>query len=104
MWMGRCASETWENIRTAICKRSWRSGLGNASATLSKDDRLRDMQERVDEYLNFGVPNVWILDPVLRKAWVCTSSGFQEPADGILHAAGSTIHLPLAEIFAELDL
>ncbi|MGA3041003.1 MAG: Uma2 family endonuclease [Bryobacteraceae bacterium] len=70
---------------------------------LSKDDRLRDMQERVDEYLTFGVPNVWILDPVLRKAYVCTQSGFQEPEGGVLQAAGSAIRVPLAEVFAELD-
>src|ERR1017187_1889638 len=70
---------------------------------LSKDDRLRDMQERVDEYLNFGVPNVWILDPVLRKAYVCTQNGFLEPEGGILQAAGSAIRVPLAEVFAELD-
>jgi Uma2 family endonuclease len=70
---------------------------------LSKDDRLRDMQERVDEYLAFGVPNVWILDPVLRKAYVCTRTGFLEPESGILQAAGSPIHVPLAGIFAELD-
>jgi len=70
---------------------------------LSKDDRLRDLRERVDEYLNFGVPNVWILDPVLRKAYVCTQTGFQEPEGGVLEAAGSPIRVPLAEVFAELD-
>jgi Uma2 family endonuclease len=70
---------------------------------LSKDDRLRDMHERVDDYLAFGVPNVWILDPVLRKAYVCTPSGFNEPEDGILQVAESPIRIPLAEVFAELD-
>jgi Uma2 family endonuclease len=70
---------------------------------LSKDDRLRDMQERVDEYLNFGVPDVWILDPVSRKAYVCTQSGFQEPDGCILQSARSPIRVPLAEVFAELD-
>ena len=70
---------------------------------LSKDDSLRSIRERVDEYLNFGVPNVWILDPVLRKAYVCTQSGFQEPDGGILQAAGYPIRVPLAEVFAELD-
>jgi hypothetical protein len=61
------------------------------------------MQERVDEYLNFGVSNVWILDPVSRKAYVCTQSGFQEPDCGILQVAGSPIRVPLPEVFAELD-
>jgi Uma2 family endonuclease len=70
---------------------------------LSKDDRLRDMRERADDYLDFGVPNVWILDPVLRKAYVCTRSGFLEPESGLLQAAGSPVCVPLAEVFAELD-
>lgn len=70
---------------------------------LSKDDRLRDMQERVDDYLAFGVPNVWILDPVLRKAYVCTRTGFHDPESAILEVADSTIRVPLAEVFAELD-
>jgi Uma2 family endonuclease len=69
---------------------------------LSKDDSLRSVRERVDDYLNLGVPNVWILDPVLRKAYVCTRTGFQEPAGGILEVTGSAIRVPLAEIFAEL--
>ena len=38
---------------------------------LSKDDTLRSMQERVDEYRAFGVPNIWILDPVKRRAYLC---------------------------------
>src|SRR5580658_3218136 len=70
---------------------------------LSKDDRLRDVQERVDEYLDFGVSNVWILDPGLRKGYVCTHSGFQEPESGILQAAGSDVRIPPAEIFAQLE-
>jgi Uma2 family endonuclease len=70
---------------------------------LSKDDRLRDLQQRVDEYLDFGVPNVWILDPVLRKGYVCTHSGFLEPESGLLQVTESSIHLPLTEIFAQLD-
>jgi Uma2 family endonuclease len=70
---------------------------------LSKDDSLREMRERVDDYLNFGVPNVWILDPVLRKAYVCTRTGFQEPEGGVIEVTGTAVHVPLAEIFAELD-
>jgi Uma2 family endonuclease len=70
---------------------------------LSKDDSLRSVRERVDDYLNFGVPNVWILDPGLRKAYVCTPTGFQEPENGVLEATGTPIRVPLAEVFAELD-
>ncbi len=44
---------------------------------LSKDDRLRDMQERVADYLNLGVPNVWILDPLSRRVYICTAGEFR---------------------------
>ncbi|MDQ6758931.1 MAG: Uma2 family endonuclease [Acidobacteriota bacterium] len=45
---------------------------------LSKDDTLRGMQERVDDYLAFGVQNVWILDPVKRRACACSEGDFTE--------------------------
>ena len=44
---------------------------------LSPDDRLSEMRQRVDDYLSFGVPNVWILDPATRQAWRCTATGMQ---------------------------
>ena len=34
---------------------------------LSKDDRASDLQEKIDDYLNFGVPFVWVIDPRRRK-------------------------------------
>jgi Uma2 family endonuclease len=30
---------------------------------LSKDDTMTGMQERIDDYLKFGVRYVWVLDP-----------------------------------------
>ena len=45
---------------------------------LSKDDSLRNMRERVDDYLTFGVQNIWILDPASRRAYICSRTGFQE--------------------------
>ena len=70
---------------------------------LSKDDTLRSMQERVDDYLAFGVPNIWILDPEKRRAYVCTRGDFREPEGGILEVATSPIRISLSELFAELD-
>jgi len=32
---------------------------------LSKDDRMEDMQEKIDDYLRFGVPYIWIINPRL---------------------------------------
>ena len=39
------------------------------------------MQDRVDDYLKFGVGYVWILDPSRRKAWRCTADGMREVAE-----------------------
>ena len=64
---------------------------------------LRKMRERVDDYLNFGTEHVWIIDPGLRKAYVCSKTGFQEPEEGTLEVPGSPIRVVLSELFAELD-
>jgi Uma2 family endonuclease len=70
---------------------------------LSPKDTLRRTRVRVDDYLDFGVPHVWIVDPELRKAYVCSRTGFQEPDSGILAIPGTPIHVVLSELFAELD-
>lgn len=36
---------------------------------LSPSDRLAEMQERVDDYLAFGVKHVWLINPQARKAY-----------------------------------
>jgi Uma2 family endonuclease len=69
---------------------------------LSKDDSLRSMQERVDDYLHFGVEHVWILDPALRRAYICSSAGFQEPQSGFLEVPGTPIRLNLTELFDQV--
>ncbi len=66
---------------------------------LSKDDSLRGMRERVDDYLDFGVQHVWILDPAVRRAYVCSRTGFQEPESGVLSIPNTPIRLVLSELF-----
>lgn len=69
---------------------------------LSKDDTLRSMRERVDDYLDFGVQHVWILDPATRRAYVCTKNAFQEPAQGELSVPGTPIRILLTDLFEQL--
>jgi Uma2 family endonuclease len=69
---------------------------------LSKDDTLRSMRERVDDYLNFHVEHVWILDPALKRAYVCTRTAFQEPESGELTLSGTPIRIVLNEIFGQM--
>jgi Uma2 family endonuclease len=61
---------------------------------LSQDDTLLNMQDRVDDYVAFGVPNIWILDPVKRRAYVCSHRDFREPEKGILEVANSPFAFP----------
>ncbi len=70
---------------------------------LSKDDSLRTMQDRVDDYLDFGVSNIWILDPARKRAWVCSRHGLLEPENRVLEVSHSPIRIPLDELFADLD-
>ena len=70
---------------------------------LSKDDRVSNMQERIDDYLKFGVRYVWLIDPRTRRAWIYTSDGAHESKDGILRTEDPAIDLPLPEIFHALE-
>jgi Uma2 family endonuclease len=69
---------------------------------LSKDDSLRSMRERVDDYLNFGVHNVWILDPATKRAYLCSRTAFQEPEHGTLVVPDTPIRLVLSELFDQI--
>ena len=64
---------------------------------LSKDDRLSDMQERVGDFLNFGVRYVWVIDPRTRKAWRCTMGGISEVSE--LRTEDPEIVVPLDALF-----
>ena len=64
---------------------------------MSKDDRLAEMQERVEDYLKFGVRYVWILDFAKRRAWRCTLEGMHEVTE--LRTENPVTLVPLAELF-----
>lgn len=70
---------------------------------LSPDDSFRSVQQRASDYLNFGVPDVWILDPSQHRAYICSRRGFREPEGGILEVPSSPIRIPLEDLFADLD-
>ena len=70
---------------------------------LSPDDRLSRLDRKVDDYLRMGVENVWVIDPALRKGWVCSPSGWTHPEDGRFSVPGTEIYVSLPEIFDALD-
>jgi len=70
---------------------------------LSKDDTLRGIRDKVDDYLSFGVENVWILDPARKDALIADRTGYHAPSGDVLAVRGTPIHLPLQQTFAEFD-
>src|SRR5271155_5156498 len=66
---------------------------------LSKDDTMDSMQEKIDDYLRFGVPYIWIVNPRLRKGYVATKAGMVEAESGVLETSDPDIRVPVAELF-----
>ncbi|MBZ5726026.1 MAG: Uma2 family endonuclease [Acidobacteriia bacterium] len=64
---------------------------------LSPEDRMSRMQVRVDDYVAFGVPYVWILDPWSRKVWRCTAGGMFEVKE--LRTENPEIVVPVRDLF-----
>ena len=66
---------------------------------LSRDDTMSEMQERIDDYLAFGVRFVWLVDPRRRRGWISTAEGMEEARDGKLRTTAPNLEVPLGEIF-----
>lgn len=66
---------------------------------LSKDDRAEDIQEKIEEYLAFGVKYIWIINPRNRLAYVHTAAGITKAEGGILKTADPEIIVPLATVW-----
>jgi Uma2 family endonuclease len=69
---------------------------------LSPEDRWSRTQQRIDDYLNFVVPYIWVIEPASRRAWACSKDGNFEIHDGVLRAENPSLEIPLADIFSEL--
>jgi Uma2 family endonuclease len=66
---------------------------------LSKDDRINEMRERVEDYLTFGVRYVWVVDPLARRAQIYDSAGVHDLKDGMLWSSDPEILVPFDPLF-----
>ena len=66
---------------------------------LSPEDRWERMQKKIDDYLRFGVPYVWVINPRDQRGWAYTKDGNAEVPDGVLQTENPSLAVPLAEIF-----
>jgi Uma2 family endonuclease len=66
---------------------------------LSEDDTMQYMQEKIDDYLRFGVRYVWIINPRNQKGYVVTLAGMVEATLGTLETKDPAISMPVSVLF-----
>jgi len=59
---------------------------------------VEEMQERIDDYLDFGVRYVWLIHPRTRRAFIYTKDSVREVKDGTLVTNDSDIRVSLGEL------
>ena len=67
---------------------------------LSKDDRHSDLMQKLEEYRAWGVPNIWVIDPVTKRFSMYTELGLQNVSSFAL--AGYPFQLAPADLFSRL--
>lgn len=69
---------------------------------LSPEDRWSRMQERLTDYLSFGVPMIWIIDAYSGEAWSATQDKPVAPVrDGKLRCAELDIEVAVSDILPQ---
>jgi Uma2 family endonuclease len=66
---------------------------------LSRGDTVSQTNERVRDYLDFGVPVVWVVDPQERTVWVYRQTGMEQAVGLTVKLDGTSIEVPFSEIF-----
>ncbi len=66
---------------------------------LSPEDRISRVNVRIQEYLDFGVPVVWLIDPEDKTIWIYRSSGMVQAPGPSIKLDGTSIEVPFVEIF-----
>ena len=68
---------------------------------LSPEDRTRDLDDKIDDYLTFGVENIWVIDPGRSRVTVWTRDGGRICRDTV-HTSDGEFSIPVSEIFADM--
>jgi Uma2 family endonuclease len=68
-----------------------------AIEVLSPCDTLRSIEAKVNDYLDFGVGHIWIVDPEGPKSWIATRGQLTEGGPR-LEVPGTPVYLALSEL------
>jgi Uma2 family endonuclease len=69
---------------------------------LSPDDRPAEVLRKIADYLQAGIPRIWIVDPYQRTVMEADAAGFRETANLMLET-GLVGSIDFGHLFAELD-
>jgi len=67
---------------------------------LSPEDRVSRYQQRLDDYRAMGVVNLWVIDPIRRRAFDCSQGGWQ-PVD-VLRMTKPAVEISLDPLWKKL--
>ena len=71
---------------------------------LSPEDTMQRTRERVRDFLEMGVPAVWVVDPATRSVMICAGTTTEEADDGRTEGSGDSGRARARqEIFKVLD-
>ena len=70
---------------------------------MSPEDTLRRATKKAQEYIRFGIENVWLIDPNARVGYRGGSKGLERVPSGELAIVGSSIMIQISDLFARLD-
>jgi Uma2 family endonuclease len=66
---------------------------------LSPEDRMSRVWDRIHDFFEMGVPNVWIIDPETRVAHIASPTGDLHRVTDTLRTNDPVLEVPLSEIF-----
>lgn len=69
---------------------------------ISRRDEKHDLLEKLKEYVAFGVPHIWVIDPRRKRAYFYCDGSLQELQGDAFVTTNPEIRLPLDEIFRGL--
>ena len=70
---------------------------------LSPADTIHKMRERIRDFLEMGVREVWLVDPSSRTVILCRGNTMIEQTEGDLVLGETLISIPIREAFSVLD-
>ena len=69
---------------------------------LSPEDRISRHNERLGDYRQMGIQNVWVIDPSTRVGYDCSTAAWLPVEE--FRVAGTPVFLRLGDLWTELDV